>query len=131
MANVNKFKSGLVASAIAAVALFAGAANADAGEAVYKKNCMACHQANGQGMSGVFPPLAGNSNITDKAAYMAEVIVKGKSGKVVVNGAEYNGMMPPMAYMSDADIAAVVNYVNSKFAGGNKSIAAEDVKAVR
>ena len=131
MTNVNKFKSGIVASAVAAIALFSGVANADAGAAVYQKNCMACHQANGQGMAGVFPPLVGNSNITDKPAYIAETIVKGKSGKVVVNGAEYNGMMPPMAYMSDADIAAVVDYVNNKFAGGSKTISAEAVKAVR
>lgn len=131
MTNVNKFKSGLVASAVAAIAMFSGAANADAGAAVFQKNCMACHQAAGQGMAGVFPPLAGNSNITDKPAYIAETIVKGKSGKVVVNGAEYNGMMPPMAYMSDADIAAVVDYVNTKFAGGSKTISAEEVKSVR
>lgn len=131
MTNVNKFKSGLVASAVAAVALFAGAANAASGESVYQKNCMACHQANGQGMAAVFPPLAGNSNITDKPAYIAETIVKGKSGKITVDGADYNGMMPPMAYMSDADIAAVVNYVNTKMAGGSKAISADEVKAVR
>ncbi|SFR60929.1 Cytochrome c, mono-and diheme variants [Pseudidiomarina maritima] len=130
MTNVNKFKSGIFA-AVSIFALFSAGAQADAGEAVYKKNCMACHQANGQGMAAVFPPLVGNSNIADKPAYIAETIVKGKSGKVTVNGAEFNGMMPPMAYLSDADIAAVVSYVNKHFAGGSKEISATEVKAVR
>ncbi|PHR64676.1 cytochrome c [Pseudidiomarina marina] len=130
MTNVNKFKSGIFAAA-SVLALFSAGVHADAGEAVYKKNCMACHQANGQGMAAVFPPLVDNSNITDKPAYIAETIVKGKSGKITVNGAEFNGMMPPMAYMTDADIAAVVNYVNTKFASGSKEISAAEVKAVR
>lgn len=131
MTKVNQIKSGMFVGVAAVFALFSGVAQADAGAAVYQKNCMACHQANGQGMAAVFPPLAGNSNITDKPAYVAETIINGKSGKITVNGAEYNGMMPPMGYMSDADIAAVVNYVNEKFAGGSKTVAAEEVKAVR
>lgn len=131
MTNVNKIKLSIMAGFLATSVVFPSAANADAGAAVYQKNCMACHQANGEGMAAVFPPLAGNANITDKTAYIAETIIKGKSGKITVNGADYNGMMPPMAYMSDADIAAVVNYVNSKFAGGSETISAEAVKAVR
>lgn len=131
MTKVNQIKSGMFVGAAAALALFSGVAQADAGASVYQKNCMACHQANGQGMAAVFPPLAGNSNIIDKPDYVAETIIAGKSGKITVNGADYNGMMPPMGYMSDADIAAVVNYVNEKFAGGNKTVTAEEVKAVR
>ncbi|MDT7526742.1 MAG: cytochrome c [Pseudidiomarina maritima] len=131
MKNMNKFKSGVLASGLAVVALFSQAAAADAGASVYQKNCAACHQANGTGMAAVFPPLAGNSNIKDKGLYIAETIVKGKSGKLTVNGADYNGMMPPMAYMSDADIAAVVNFVNKKFAGGSEEISADAVKGIR
>ncbi|WP_240642607.1 c-type cytochrome [Pseudidiomarina mangrovi] len=131
MTKVNKIKSGMFVSVATALALFSGVAQADMGASVYQKHCMACHQANGQGMAGVFPPLSGNSNITDKPDYMAETIIKGKSGKITVSGTEYNGMMPPMGYMSDADIAAVVNYVNEKFAGGSKTLTAKEVKAIR
>jgi len=130
MTNINKFKSCILAVS-SVLAIISSAAYADAGEAVYKKNCMACHQANGTGMAAVFPPLVDNANITDNPMYIAETVVKGKSGEISVNGATYNGMMPPMAYMTDSDIAAVVNYVNKKFAGGSKEISAEDVKAIR
>ncbi|SDB51340.1 Cytochrome c [Pseudidiomarina indica] len=130
MANINQFKSCILAVS-SVLAIISGAAYADAGEAVYKKNCMACHQANGQGMAAVFPPLVDNPNIKDNPEYIAETVVKGKSGAITINGATYNGMMPPMAYMTDADIAAVVNYVNKKFAGGSKEISAENVKAIR
>lgn len=130
MTNINKFKSCILAIS-SVLAIISSAAYADAGEAVYKKNCMACHQANGTGMAAVFPPLVDNANITDNPMYIAETVVKGKSGEISVNGATYNGMMPPMAYMTDSDIAAVVNYVNKKFAGGSKEISAEDVKAIR
>lgn len=130
MTNINKFKSCILAVS-SVLAIISSAAYADAGEAVYKKNCMACHQANGTGMAAIFPPLVDNANITDNPMYIAETVVKGKSGEISVNGATYNGMMPPMAYMTDSDIAAVVNYVNKKFAGGSKEISAEDVKAIR
>lgn len=130
MTNINKFKSCILAVS-SVLAIISSAAYADAGEAVYKKNCMACHQANGTGMAAVFPPLVDNANITDNPMYIVETVVKGKSGEISVNGATYNGMMPPMAYMTDSDIAAVVNYVNKKFAGGSKEISAEDVKAIR
>lgn len=130
MTNINKFKSCILAIS-SVLAIISSAAYADAGEAVYKKNCMACHQANGTGMAAVFPPLVDNANIADNPMYIAETVVKGKSGEISVNGATYNGMMPPMAYMTDSDIAAVVNYVNKKFAGGSKEISAEDVKAIR
>ncbi len=130
MTNINKFKSCILAVS-SVLAIISSAAYADAGEAVYKKNCMACHQANGTGMAAVFPPLVDNANITDNPMYIAETVVKGKSGEISVNGATYNGMMPPMAYMTDSDIAAVVNYVNKKFAGGSKEISADDVKAIR
>lgn len=107
------------------------AADASEGENVYKKYCQACHQPNGKGMQGVFPPLANNPNLKDKPSYIAETIIQGKSGAITVNGTNYNGAMPPMGYLKDADIATLVNYINTELADGGETITAEAVASLR
>ncbi len=103
------------------------------GAVVYNEYCKACHQANGQGLGVVFPPVA-------KSDYLAagprdkiiKEVVNGKSGKVKVNGKEYNGVMTPLpAKYTAEDVAAVLTYVYGSF--GNKGgvvTAAEVRKAV-
>jgi len=105
--------------------------SASDGENVYKKYCQACHQPNGKGMQGVFPPLANNSNLKDKPAYIAETIIKGKSGPITVKGTNYNGSMPPMGYLKDADIAALVNYINTELVQGREETTADAVSSLR
>ncbi len=123
-------KIAVVAASVFAF-FFAQPAEAADGKNAYKKYCQACHQPAGKGLAGVFPPLADNPNIKDKPDYIAQTIVKGKSGAVTVNGTTYNGSMPPMAYLKDADIAAIVNYVNTELANGSSTIEADAVAGSR
>lgn len=101
---------------LAAAALLSGlaapatAASEDDGQAVYEQACAACHQPNGQGIPGSFPPLAGNPNAADPE-YVADVIRNGLSGPIEVNGETYDGIMPAVTTLSDAQIASVVAYV--------------------
>ena len=71
------------------------------GETLYQANCAACHQANGQGLPGAFPPLAGSDYIANNPKVLMEVTLMGKQGKMTVNGKEYNNIMPSMSYLSD------------------------------
>jgi mono/diheme cytochrome c family protein len=85
------------------------------GEAVYVANCASCHQANGQGIPGVFPPLAGGHmpelhDVDGGREYLIHTILYGLQGQIVVQGQTYNGVMPPWPQLSDAQIAAVLNY---------------------
>lgn len=80
------------------------------GRVVYDANCTACHQADGKGIIGVFPPLVDNPNIAD-AAYVQEVILQGRSGEIVVDGTTYNGVMPAFSALSEEQVAAVTLYV--------------------
>jgi mono/diheme cytochrome c family protein len=77
-------------------------------------NCVACHQANGQGIPGVFPPLAGHMpelyNAQGGREFIIEVLLYGLQGPITVHGQNYNGVMPGFAYLSDEQIAAVLNY---------------------
>ena len=86
----------------------------NAGEAIYTANCVACHQATGDGLAGVFPPLAGHLpsvyNADGGREYLIETLLYGLQGQIQVDGTGYNGVMPAWAQLSDEDIAAVLNY---------------------
>lgn len=90
------------------------------GGSVFSKNCAVCHQANGQGVPGSFPPLAGNSYVTGDPNKVIHTVLAGMTGKVMVNGKSYNGQMPAWkGKLSNADIAAVITYIRSSW--GNKA----------
>lgn len=84
----------------------------DAGEATYMRNCAACHQPDGRGLAGAFPPLAGSDWLASKTpAEVAATVLTGLQGEMVVNDQVYNSVMPAQSHLSDADIAAVVTWV--------------------
>ncbi len=99
------------------------------GKQIYESYCKTCHQANGQGIPGVYPPLAKSDYLKDKQAVI-RALVFGLSGKIVVNGKTYNGVMPPAPY-NDADIAAALTYVYNSFGNGGGIITPEEVAAIR
>lgn len=80
------------------------------GRDVYLDNCASCHQGTGLGVSGSFPPLAGNENVGD-TSYVRSVIVEGKSGPIEVAGVTYDGEMPAFADLSTDEIAALIEYI--------------------
>jgi mono/diheme cytochrome c family protein len=105
---------------VAAASSAAPAAPAADGAAVFKEQCSACHQPSGQGVPGAFPPLAGNTDLFLSRTFPAAVALSGLQGSVAVAGKTFNGVMPSFAHLSDAEIAAVVNYVRS--AWGNDKL---------
>lgn len=102
-------------------------ASASDGGKIYNQNCSSCHQPNGQGVQGTFPPLAGNATVTGDPTNVIHIVKFGKSGAIKVGAAQYNGMMPAWAQsLSNADIASVVTYIRS--AWGNKASAVTEAK---
>ncbi len=100
------------------------------GGRVYQQNCAACHQSNGEGISGVFPPLAGSDFLNEDKDRAASAIINGLSGKITVNGKDYDGVMPSMR-LTDAEVANVLSYVYSMWDNSGQSVEPADVKAVR
>ncbi len=86
------------------------AAQEDDGAQIYQQACASCHQADGRGIEGTFPPLVANPNAAD-AAYVAEVIKIGREGPLEVGGVAYDGVMTPVAGLTDAQVEAVTAYV--------------------
>lgn len=81
------------------------------GRAVFERNCAACHGTDGRGRPGYYPPLAGNPDLARDAAFPVLVVLHGIAGRIDVAGRSYDGAMPPFDQLSDAEVAAVVNYV--------------------
>ncbi len=101
------------------------------GETVYLANCAACHQPNGQGLAGAFPPLAASDYLLGERRQVMQAALFGLSGPITVNGVDYNGVMPSMGYLSDEDLAAVLTYVFGSWGNSGAAVSVEEVAALR
>lgn len=122
------------ASDTAAQSVAAAPAGAESGEQLYQR-CATCHQANGQGVPGSFPPLAG-SEFANAAnvAIPINVVTRGIQGPLTVKGTEYNGVMPAYGTgieMSDEEVAAVLTYVRQSWGNTASAVTPEDVAKAR
>lgn len=88
------------------------------GQDVYAGICLACHMQNGEGITGVFPPLAKSDYMMKDIDRNIKNLIEGLSGEITVNGSKYNQVMPASG-LDDQDIADVLNYVMNSW--GNKS----------
>ena len=102
------------------------------GKNVYTNNCMNCHMEDGKGLESAFPPIAKSDFLKRPPKDLINVILKGQSGEIKVNGVLYNGMMPAQDYLSDEEIADVLNYINNSWGNKNlKPILPSQVKLLR
>jgi len=87
----------------------------DIGATTYSNNCSSCHQGNGQGIAGAFPPLAGHTpdliSVDGGRDYLRNLLLYGMQGQIQVEGNSYNGVMPAWAQLSNEQIASTLNYV--------------------
>jgi nitrite reductase (NO-forming)/hydroxylamine reductase len=102
-----------------------------AGEAVYQTVCLACHQADGKGLPGAFPPLAGSDYLLGDKERAVGVVVRGLEGEVVVNGVKYNSVMPAMTQLSDQEIADALTYAMNSWGNDGGAVSVAQVAAVR
>lgn len=101
------------------------------GKKHYEANCGACHQANGEGLKGAFPPLAKSDFLKADRKKVLQAAIFGLSGPITVNGVEYNGVMPSMGYMKDADIADALTYVFASWGNDGAAVSVAEVAALR
>lgn len=108
-----------------------GAAKAD-GAALFASLCAACHQANGQGLPGVFPPLAGSEWVQGQPATVAAILLHGVNGTLTVKGVPYRGAMPAFgAQLSDDEIAAVLSHIRAQWGNSAAAVGPEVVAQAR
>lgn len=97
------------------------------GAALYKQTCAACHQDNGKGVTGAFPPLAGSALVTaDDPEMLIRVIIQGYNSRP-----DY-AVMPPFGDMlTDAEIAAIATHERNSWGNSASEITEDDVKKIR
>jgi mono/diheme cytochrome c family protein len=103
-----------------------------AGERVYQRNCVGCHEPRGEGRSVAFPPLVGSSWLLDDKETPIRATLLGLAGPIEVGGHRFHGSMPNFGVtLSDHDLASVLTYARSSW--GNKAgpITPDEVAQVR
>ncbi len=116
---------------VAMAAAPVSAAQSKAGQAVFDAACGVCHQPDGKGLAGAFPPLADSDYLAADKARAIKVVLHGLTGAIVVNGKDYDSVMPPMGQLSDAEVADVLTYAMNAWGNTYGSVSAADVAAVR
>jgi nitrite reductase (NO-forming) len=102
------------------------------GKQVYMGLCFACHQPDGKGLPGAFPPLAGSDYLLADRDRAIHTVLKGLSGPVTVNGQTINSVMPPQeAVLTDQQIADVLTYVFNSWGNTGDAFKADHVRSVR
>jgi nitrite reductase (NO-forming)/hydroxylamine reductase len=101
------------------------------GKKVYDTICYACHQPDGKGMPGAFPPLAGSDYLLGNPDRAAHVVVFGLTGEVEVNGTRFNSVMPAMTQLSDKEIADVLTYAMNSWGNKGGAVSTTNVAAAR
>jgi nitrite reductase (NO-forming) len=101
------------------------------GKEVYTTYCMSCHMTDGAG-TDIYPPVAKTDYLKKPANHLINIVIKGQSGEITVNKKTYNALMPEQAYLSDEQVADVLNYIRNSM--GNKNTTAitpQQVKSLR
>ena len=101
------------------------------GKQVFTANCVACHQAGGTGLAGVFPPLDGSEWVQGDPRVLANILLHGVEGELQVKGTTYKGAMPSFGRLGDAELAAVANYVRASWSNKAASVQPELFAAER
>jgi mono/diheme cytochrome c family protein len=102
----------------------------DRGARLYRNQCSQCHQADGNGVAGVFPPLVASEWVTGHPEVIARILINGLNGPIVVKGNTYNGNMPAFGPgglgLNAKELASVITYVRQEW-GNAASEVSEDM----
>ena len=101
------------------------------GFALYQMHCQACHQANGQGVQDTHPPIAGSEWVSGDKDRLIDVVINGLEGEIKVKGESYYGVMPPMPYLSNQEVADVLSFVRANFGNNASKVSPQEVRKVR
>ena len=113
----------------------------DAGKEVYMKAaagggmCFTCHQVNGEGLAGQFPPLAGSDWVLGDKDRLIKISMYGLMGEIEVNGVKYNNVMAPPGIppgsLTDDQIANVLTYIRNDWGNSASAVTSDEVATVR
>ncbi len=103
----------------------------EAGRVLYNGTCSVCHQQNGEGLEGVFPPLENSDYLVEERLRAVDNVLNGLSGPVTVNGITYNSVMPPMSQLNDDEIANILTFTLNSWGNDGGMVTPEEVSDIR
>ena len=105
---------------------------AQMGKKVFDTTCIACHQANGMGVPGQYPPLVASEWVTGSEERIIRIVLHGLNGPITVEGKEYNNVMAPLGgALKDEQVANVISYVRASWGNTAPEVSPETVARVR
>jgi nitrite reductase (NO-forming) len=105
-------------------------ASKERGKEIYLRNCVSCHMEEGEGLSGIFPPLAKSDYLLSNKKRAIEQTLYGIKGEMTVNGVMYDGEMNGFD-MTDEETSDVLNYILNSFGNQAGTVTPTEVKATR
>ncbi len=100
------------------------------GREVYVSYCISCHLDQGEGIEGVYPPLAKSDYLMADKNRAVRQVLYGATGEMVVNGKKYNMEMTGVD-LTDTDASDVVNYIRNSFGNKGGAVTPAEVAALR
>ncbi len=94
-------------------------------------HCTGCHQADGLGLRGFYPPLADSPFVTGGVEPLLAILIKGMDGPVEIEGLLYDQPMPPAPFTSNEDLAAIAFFIRRSFDNKASFVSPEDVSRTR
>ncbi len=104
------------------------------GSKIFAGRCASCHQPNGLGIDGQFPPLAGSEWVSADPAVIANVILKGLRGEISVKGKTYGtsaAVNMAALQLSDREVANVASYIRQAWGNSSSEVTEEQVSLIR
>ena len=100
------------------------------GKNIYIAQCITCHMEQGEGIEGVYPPLAKADYLMADKKRSIQQVLYGATGEMKVNGKVYNMEMSAFD-LNDQQASDVLNYIRNSFGNKGGAITPEEVKAAR
>jgi putative membrane-bound dehydrogenase-like protein len=101
------------------------------GRNIYATTCGACHQLDGRGRDGLAPALANSEWTTGSTDRAIRIVLHGVTGPITAAGQTFQGDMPPMGALDDAQLASILTYIRRAWGHTADPVEPGDVAAVR
>lgn len=111
---------------------------AEIGETLYLEHCSVCHQPDGTGVPGLFPPLAGNPSVAadgeEEVMHFLRTVIFGFHGGLIVDNQVYSGRMPPIGYrgrVNDSELLELINYQRTAWGNAGRPVTFSELAKAR
>ncbi len=97
---------------------------------LYRRNCANCHQVDGAGLAGLYPPLANSDYLRANKTAVLCSIRYGQQGPIKVNGKTYNRVMPPQLQLSALEVAEITTYIYSQWGNDKRLVTGKEAETL-